>query len=161
MNFFYETPDSYPNIVVNFDLKGFPCSLGFSEKKSWNNNYDLKEKSYFYSDWLNQYFQKKVRSSFLQNLNLGSEFRNNVFSVVCSIPFGHTMTYGEIAKMIGKEKASQAVGQCLGSNKLPIFIPCHRVLGKKSIGGFSCQGGVELKRKLLVHEGINLTGYED
>jgi len=67
------------------------------------------------------------------------------------IPFGETRTYGDLARALGKP--AQAIGQACGSNPLPIIVPCHRVLGAHSLGGFSAPGGIESKVWLLRHEG--------
>lgn len=66
------------------------------------------------------------------------------------IPFGETVTYGDIAKKLGVP--AQAVGQACGANPIPIIIPCHRVMGAKGLTGFSGAGGVETKVLLLRHE---------
>lgn len=71
----------------------------------------------------------------------GSQFQQDVCAVMGQIPFGETVTYGEIAKQLGVP--AQAVGQACGGNPLPLIIPCHRVLGAQGLGGFS--GGVGLK----------------
>jgi methylated-DNA-[protein]-cysteine S-methyltransferase len=81
----------------------------------------------------------------------GSGLNQQVRRAMAAIPFGETLTYGEIARAIGAP--AQAVGQACGANPLPIFIPCHRVLGAKGLGGFSAKGGVETKVWLLRHEG--------
>jgi methylated-DNA-[protein]-cysteine S-methyltransferase len=70
---------------------------------------------------------------------------------MAAIPHGHTRTYGDIARAVGAP--AQAVGQACGANPLPILIPCHRVLGRNTLGGFSAPGGVETKVALLRHEG--------
>ncbi|WP_151717758.1 methylated-DNA--[protein]-cysteine S-methyltransferase [Gemmobacter serpentinus] len=70
---------------------------------------------------------------------------------MAAIPFGETRTYGEIARDVGAP--AQAVGQACGANPLPLLIPCHRVLGRATLGGFSAPGGVETKVALLRHEG--------
>ncbi len=68
------------------------------------------------------------------------------------IPFGDTLSYGEIARQVGA--SPQAVGQACGQNPLPVLIPCHRVLGAGGkLVGFSGMGGVETKVALLRHEG--------
>ena len=67
------------------------------------------------------------------------------------IPFGETRTYGQIAKATGL--SAQAVGQACGANPVPVLIPCHRVLGTGSLGGYSGAGGVETKVALLKLEG--------
>ena len=68
-----------------------------------------------------------------------------------AIPMGETRTYGQIAKLTGA--SAQAVGQACGANPLPIIVPCHRILGANTLGGFSAPGGVESKVWLLKHEG--------
>ncbi len=78
-------------------------------------------------------------------------FQLSVYREVSKIPFGETVSYGEIAERIGKKGASRAVGYALNKNPVWIFIPCHRVIGKnKSLTGFA--GGIELKKMLLDHE---------
>ena len=81
----------------------------------------------------------------------GHGLNAGVRRAMAAIPFGHTRTYGDLARDLGAP--AQAVGQACGANPLPIFIPCHRVLGAKGLGGFSAQGGVETKVWLLRHEG--------
>ncbi|NBZ88251.1 methylated-DNA--[protein]-cysteine S-methyltransferase [Stagnihabitans tardus] len=70
------------------------------------------------------------------------------------IPKGETRTYGQIARAV--KAPAQAVGQACGANPLPILVPCHRVLGATTLGGFSAPGGVEAKVWLLRHEGGTL-----
>ena len=69
---------------------------------------------------------------------------------ICKIPFGETVTYGDIAKRLGI--SAQAVGQACGANPIPIIVPCHRVMGAQGLTGFSGAGGVETKVALLRHE---------
>jgi methylated-DNA-[protein]-cysteine S-methyltransferase len=71
--------------------------------------------------------------------------------LMLEIPLGETRTYGQIAKRLGA--SAQAVGQACGANPLPIIVPCHRILGANTLGGFSAPGGVESKVWLLKHEG--------
>lgn len=84
-------------------------------------------------------------------LDLGEGFRGRFLRALCAIPFGETRTYGELARELGV--SAQAIGQACGSNRIPIIIPCHRVLGADGLGGFSAPGGVETKVALLRHEG--------
>ena len=81
----------------------------------------------------------------------GSDFQRAVCASIAAIPFGHTRTYGEIARDLGVP--AQAVGGACGGNPIPILIPCHRVMGAKGLTGFSGAGGVETKVALLRHEG--------
>lgn len=76
-----------------------------------------------------------------------TDFQRDVLRFVVTIPPGETMTYGQLAERIKRPGAARAVGQALGRNPFPLIIPCHRVVGSKSIGGYS--SGVDLKRRLL------------
>ncbi len=112
-------------------------------------------------NWLDEYFEGKNPS--VKNLSIkliGSEFKLLVWSVLKTIPYGKTLTYGEIAQMLSKkmnkEKMSaRAVGSAVGHNPISIIIPCHRVLGKNNkITGYA--GGINKKIELLKLEGINV-----
>jgi len=81
----------------------------------------------------------------------GSDFQRAVCAQMSVIPFGETVTYGDIAKALGQ--SAQAVGSACGGNPIPVIIPCHRVMGAKGLTGFSGKGGVETKVALLRHEG--------
>lgn len=82
------------------------------------------------------------------------EFNRQVYDVTRSIPAGSTLSYGEVARRIGQPGAAQAVGRALGANPWPIVVPCHRVLAADgSMHGFSANGGVETKRRMLLIEG--------
>ena len=80
-----------------------------------------------------------------------SERQRAFLDALIAIPFGETMTYGEIACVTGM--LAQGAGQACGANPIAIIIPCHRVTGSTSLGGFSARGGVETKVALLRHEG--------
>jgi methylated-DNA-[protein]-cysteine S-methyltransferase len=83
----------------------------------------------------------------------GTEFQRDLWSALCEIPRGKTLTYGELARRLGAE--ARAVGQACGDNRLPIVIPCHRVVAANGIGGFghATRGYLlEAKRWLLAHE---------
>jgi methylated-DNA-[protein]-cysteine S-methyltransferase len=81
-------------------------------------------------------------------------FQRDVLTTVQEVPRGEYLTYGELARRIGKPGAARAVGQALGSNPIPILIPCHRVLASDgSLGGYSGRGGVRTKEALLRLEG--------
>jgi methylated-DNA-[protein]-cysteine S-methyltransferase len=81
----------------------------------------------------------------------GSDFQEKFYAALCAIPYGETRTYGDLAKELGV--SAQAIGQACGANPIAILIPCHRVLGANSLGGFSGAGGVEAKIELLKLEG--------
>ena len=80
----------------------------------------------------------------------GSDFQHKVFDAMLAIPYGETVTYGEIAAALSCP--AQPIGQACGANPIPVIIPCHRVLSKNGVGGFSGAGGVEGKIALLKHE---------
>lgn len=114
--------------------------------------------------WLEDYFKGgKIDSSNLPLAPVGGEFRQQVWTILTSIPYGEVMTYGEIAKEVatrlGKENMSaQAVGGAVGHNPLCIIVPCHRVVGSNgSLTGYS--GGIDKKTKLLEHEGVDLAKF--
>ena len=104
--------------------------------------------------WLDRYFDGKRPSP--EELPLsphGSPFRQRVWEALCKIPYGQTLTYGELAQALGT--APRALGNAVGHNPISIIIPCHRVIGAGgSLTGYA--GGIEVKRKLLLHEGIGL-----
>lgn len=84
-----------------------------------------------------------------------TEFEKKVLRKVAEIPRGKVATYGEVARAIGKPRASRAVGNALAKNPYPITIPCHRVVkGDLSLGGYT--PGVEKKRALLEEEGVEI-----
>ncbi len=85
------------------------------------------------------------------DLSQGTAFQQKVWGALCTIPFGETRTYGDIASMIGQPRAARAVGQACGLNPLAIVVPCHRVTARNDkLGGYS--GGVHIKQALLAHE---------
>ncbi len=87
------------------------------------------------------------------------EFHRRVYEVARTIPPGRTLTYGEIARRLGVPHDSREVGQALGRNPVAIIVPCHRVLGADGrMGGFSANGGVSTKRRMLEIEGAPEVG---
>jgi O-6-methylguanine DNA methyltransferase len=86
-------------------------------------------------------------------------FHRRVYEAARNIPPGVTLSYGDIAARAGAPGAARAVGQALGRNPFPIIVPCHRVLAAGGkIGGFSAQGGIATKRRMLAIEGVQLNG---
>ncbi len=102
--------------------------------------------------WLDTYFSGKI-PEFTPPLEMrGSEFRRRVWKVLLEIPYGHTVSYGDIARRIGC-KSAQAVGGAVGHNNIGLIIPCHRVIGADgSLTGYAA--GIERKAKLLELEGV-------
>jgi len=84
----------------------------------------------------------------------GTKFEKLVWKQLLNIPSGKTMTYKQIAEAIGRPRSFRAVANACGANPLPITVPCHRaVRSDGTLGGYSGQGGVETKAKLLREEG--------
>jgi methylated-DNA-[protein]-cysteine S-methyltransferase len=102
-------------------------------------------------DELTAYFAGTLQTFTVPVHLTASGFQKDVCAAMSAIPFGETRTYGDLAKALGVP--AQAIGQACGGNPIPIIIPCHRVLGANSLGGFSGAGGVETKVTLLKHEG--------
>jgi methylated-DNA-[protein]-cysteine S-methyltransferase len=87
------------------------------------------------------------------------DFNRRVYEMARTIPPGQTLTYGEIAKRLGVPHEAREVGQALGRNPVAIIVPCHRVLGADGkMGGFSANGGVSTKRRMLEIEGAAAVG---
>ena len=103
--------------------------------------------------WLESYFFGEQTPIKIPLQPKGTMFQERVWKILQEIPYGETMTYGEIAQRIAKEKcvatySAQAVGQAVGKNPISILIPCHRVLGKNgALTGYA--GGVHRKEQLL------------
>ncbi len=110
--------------------------------------------------WLDIYFAGK-EPNFMPRLHpIGSGFRQSVWEILLQIPYGKTITYGEIARQLAEKQgiakmSAQAVGGAVGHNPISIIIPCHRVIGANgSLIGYG--GGIERKRRLLELEHVPL-----
>ncbi|MGN0177315.1 MAG: methylated-DNA--[protein]-cysteine S-methyltransferase [Methanobrevibacter sp.] len=103
--------------------------------------------------WFDDYFDGLNPKIDFKLKPQGSEFRLKVWEILCSIPYGETLTYGEIASMISSNMSAQAVGGAVGHNPISILIPCHRVLGTNGkLTGYA--GGINKKIELLKLEKI-------
>ena len=110
--------------------------------------------------WLAIYFSGE-EPDFMPTVHMiGSDFQLAVWEILRKIPYGHTVTYGQIAKMIAKQKglsrmSAQAVGGAVGHNEISVIVPCHRVVGTNgSLTGYA--GGIDKKIKLLELEKANM-----
>lgn len=110
--------------------------------------------------WLDKYFSGEKKSPFDLSISpRGSNFRQVVWNILCKIPYGKTITYGEIAKIVANKMgrqsmSSQAIGNAIGHNPISIIIPCHRVIGKDgNLTGYA--GGLDRKIQLLRLENIS------
>lgn len=100
---------------------------------------------------LDDYFEGRLRQFDLDLGIQGTDFQKQVWQQLVKIPYGQTISYGELAKRIGNPKAGRAVGMANGKNPVSIIIPCHRVIGADgSLTGFG--GGMDVKQQLLALE---------
>ncbi len=111
--------------------------------------------------WLDRYFAgERPEPGELRLRPKGSGFAREVWKLLLEIPYGHTVTYGQLAKELAQRRglehmSAQAVGGAVGHNPISIIIPCHRVLGTKGqLTGYA--GGLDVKRRLLELEGAAL-----
>lgn len=128
--------------------EGKICALNFVDKfvktevKDENLKLCLKE--------LDEYFKGNLREFKCQLQISGTPFQKSVYEALLKIPYAKTITYAQLAKSINNPKACRAVGSANGKNKIPIIIPCHRVVASNSLGGYS--GGEGLKTKIWLLE---------
>lgn len=118
------------------------------------------------AEWLDAYFEEKVMEPPAFSLApRSSAFRREVWEIIKDVPYGSLMTYGEIARILAERRgipkmAAQAVGGAVGHNPISIIIPCHRIVGTGgNLTGYG--GSMWVKKWLLAHEGVDLTGFYD
>ena len=130
--------------------------VGQVNDAKYNRDIEIKEDLPIFEQfetWLESYFSGEQTPITILLQPKGTIFQEEVWKILQEIPYGETMTYGEIAQRIAKEKgivtySAQAVGQAVGKNPISILIPCHRVLGKNgALTGYA--GGVHRKEQLL------------
>ncbi len=130
----------------NLNLLGFPSgSMARKHEKGW-----VKGSSPFKEviSQLEGYFAGELKDFDLPLAPVGTEFQQTVWEALTEIPYGETWSYGQLAKHIGRPKASRAVGAANGLNPIPVIIPCHRVIGSNGkLTGFG--GGIKTKEYLL------------
>lgn len=113
--------------------------------------------------WLDVYFSGKEPDFSVPLHFTGTDFQNEVWEILYSIPYGTTMTYGEIAKQIAakrglKRMSAQAIGGAVGHNEISIIVPCHRVVGSNgSLTGYA--GGLDKKIWLLTLEKVDMQSF--
>lgn len=128
------------------------------DRKCKNRNLPIFEQTV---KWLDLYFNGKQPCFTPPIYMKTTEFRKSVWEILLTIPYGHTITYGEIADIIAKQKglskmSAQAVGGAVGHNSISIIIPCHRVVGANgSLTGYA--GGIEKKVALLTIEKTDMS----
>jgi methylated-DNA-[protein]-cysteine S-methyltransferase len=122
----------------------------FVRSKGWREVANLRCEAV---DQLRAYFNGKLRTFDLPLVLEGTDFQKEVWRALTGVPFGRTISYGELADRVGRPRAARAVGAANGRNPIPIVLPCHRVIGSGGeLRGYA--GGVDIKAKLLAHEGI-------
>ena len=138
------------------------CGLWFYSQKYFKSSIDddLIEKPDLaifkkVSKWLDDYFNGINPEIDFKLRPMGSEFRKKVWKILCEIPYGKTMTYGEIASKLSPTMSAQAVGGAVGHNPISILIPCHRVVGTNGkLTGYA--GGIDRRIELLKLEQVKL-----
>ncbi len=138
------------NAVVELNYSANDCVVvsGFSQDCSTALEQEARRQ-------LEEYFVGRRQTFDLPLRPKGTEFQRCVWKELLQIPYGQTATYGQIAKKIGNPNAARAVGQACNANPIPIFIPCHRVVGSNSrLTGFAL--GLDVKSELLELERENL-----
>ena len=104
---------------------------------------------------LDEYFQKKRKKFTIPIEFKGTPFQNKVWETLRQVPLGRVITYGELARLSGYPHAARAVGSAMAHNRIPILIPCHRVVAANGrLGGFT--GGLDIKKRLLAIEEVTL-----
>ena len=115
---------------------------------------DWQEDSSAFTELIRQlraYFAGELETFDLPLSPQGTPFQQKVWAELCKIPYGETISYGQLAQRIGNPNASRAVGLANGSNPIPIIIPCHRVIGSNGkLTGYG--GGLPIKEKLIALE---------
>ncbi|CAM4175500.1 cysteine methyltransferase [Bacillus manliponensis] len=102
---------------------------------------------------LDEYFNKKRTTFSLPLQALGTQFQTTVWDALCTVPYGTSASYLDIATKIGNEKAVRAIGGANSRNPISIIVPCHRIIGKNGkLVGY--EGGLWRKEWLLKHEGV-------
>lgn len=140
-------------ITIKADANGI-TSLGISRHQQTENadNPYLTEAGV----QLHEYFSGERKSFDLPCRLKGTPFQEAIWKALEEIPYGETLTYGELAERIGKPGSARAVGGAVGANPIPIIIPCHRVMGTSgAITGYSAGEGIPTKKALLDLEGIS------
>jgi len=152
LNFVYY----YKTIIgtIGIEENGSAITSVFLQEENQSDDFEEKETPLIKETarQLSEYFDGK-RTCFDVPIELnGTEFQCKVWNALCTIPYGETRTYGEIAKQIDNPKGSRAVGNANNKNQIMIIVPCHRVIGSNgALVGYA--GGLDVKEKLLKIEG--------
>lgn len=154
----YDSP--LGKIILSADETGLTGAWFENQKYFPESLPDKKEIPLFKNikKWLNIYFNGLEPDLKIPLHFIGTDFQKEVWEILCGIPYGKTMTYGEIARIIAKKHgvpriSAQAVGGAVGHNRISIIVPCHRVIGTNGqLTGYA--GGLDRKLKLLKLENL-------
>lgn len=157
---FYTTVESPVGpLFLAGEERGLRCVSFAASRRAEKPRRDWVEDPKVFGETIRQlraYFAGKLRQFDLPLLLDGTEFQVLVWQNLRKIPYGETLSYGELARRIGKADAVRAVGAANGANPIPIIVPCHRVIGSNGdLTGFG--GGLPIKKKLLALESRQLT----
>ncbi|PKN73997.1 MAG: cysteine methyltransferase [Candidatus Cloacimonetes bacterium HGW-Cloacimonetes-3] len=142
---FYRAPSEAVYLLIELEEDTI-IGVNFCAKQSPSKPITEMEKELFHQ--LDAYFEGELTEFDLPYFATGTVFQLMVWEELLKIPYGETITYGELAARIGKPKAARAVGGALHRNPVAILLPCHRVLGSKgALTGFA--GGTDTKQHLL------------
>jgi len=139
-------PSPIGNLVIDEDEEAI-VAIRWSDESAGNGSPLLAEAA----RQLDAYFAGELSTFDLPLRPAGSDFETRVWAAMQAIPYGETRCYGDLAAIT--HSAPRAVGRACGKNPIPIVIPCHRVLGKGWLGGYSGSGGLKTKQTLLALEG--------
>ncbi|HTO14173.1 MAG TPA: methylated-DNA--[protein]-cysteine S-methyltransferase [Edaphocola sp.] len=148
-------------VLIIGEYEGKLCMLDWQYRKQ-RAQIDQRIQNYFQTEFkkeetllhlqtiqqLEEYFNKKRKTFELELILVGTDFQKQVWTALCQIPYGKTVSYLQLSQQIGNEKAIRAVASANGANAISIIIPCHRVIGSNgALTGYA--GGLTAKRKLL------------
>ncbi|MGI6421085.1 MAG: methylated-DNA--[protein]-cysteine S-methyltransferase [Syntrophomonadaceae bacterium] len=123
---------------------------------------DREDDSLPLANKIRAYYKGSIINNWEVKLDISAlpPFYRRSLEYVFTIPYGSTLTYGEVARAIGNPRAARAVGQANRNNPIPLVIPCHRVVGRNSLGGFSGPGGLQLKLEMINMEKDRIKHYQ-
>lgn len=143
----YETADASNHPMNNPNIKP-PYLCGLSKVLTPSHTNETTAFSEMVIQQLDEYFSGERKTFTIPLSAKGTSFQHLVWDALCTIPYGETRSYGEIAKQIGNPKASRAVGMANHNNPIGIIVPCHRVIGANgTLTGYA--GGLDMKQYLL------------
>lgn len=127
----------------------------FSESQDHSVSVSVNDIAHYCKQQLQEYFDGQRNVFDLPLDQQGSHFQKSIWDCLTEIPFGETVSYRDVARMVNNPKAVRAVGAANGKNQIGIIVPCHRVIGSNgTLTGYA--GGLDRKSWLLVHEGVEL-----